>query len=77
MELGTLSFEDAYAQLESVVARLESDDLAVDQAVELYESGMRLLKHCGACLDRAELRIKQLVPTSDGELTVVPLTFPG
>jgi exodeoxyribonuclease VII small subunit len=77
VELETLSFEDAYAQLESIVAQLESEDLAVDRAVELYETGMRLMRHCSSCLDGAELRIKQLVPAPDGDLQVVPLAFPG
>jgi exodeoxyribonuclease VII small subunit len=68
-----LSFEEAYQRLEEVVRRLESDDLTIDQSVELYENGVRLLRHCGARLDGAELRISQLAPIGDGELGVVPL----
>jgi len=77
MEPETLSFEDAYAQLEEIVGRLESDDLAVDGAVELYERGMRLIRHCAGCLDGAELRIKQLVPGPDGEIAVASMAFPA
>jgi exodeoxyribonuclease VII small subunit len=77
VELDGLSFEEAYRQLEEVVRRLESDELTVDQSVELYELGMRLIAHCNARLDGAELRIAQLLPGRDGELTVGPLTQPG
>lgn len=77
MDLETLSFEGAYAQLEEIVARLESDELAVDRAVELYETGMRLIRHCTGCLDGAELRIKHLVPGPDGEIAVAPMGFPA
>lgn len=77
MDLETLSFEEAYARLEEIVAQLESADLAVDRSVELYEMGMRLIRHCTSCLDGAELRIKQLVGGADGELAVAPLAYPG
>lgn len=76
MELETLSFEDAYTELELIVGQLESEELPVDRAVELYEKGMRLMRHCSSCLDGAELRIKQLMPTPDGDLTVAPIAFP-
>lgn len=56
----TLSFEEAYARLEDIVARLESGELSLDDSVALYEEGQRLAKHCGALLDAAELRVQQL-----------------
>lgn len=73
MDLERLSFEDAYARLEDVVRRLEGDDLTIDESVELYELGVKLLRHCNLRLDGAELRISQLVATGDGELAVGPL----
>jgi exodeoxyribonuclease VII small subunit len=73
MDLDGLSFEEAYARLEDVVRQLEGDDLMIDQSVELYELGVKLLRHCNLRLDCAELRLSKLVPTGDGELAVVPL----
>jgi exodeoxyribonuclease VII small subunit len=74
VELAALSFEEAYARLEEVVRRLEGDDLTIEQSVELYEEGVRLVQHCNARLDGAELRVSQLVPSGDGELRVAPLS---
>ncbi len=65
----TLTFEQAFAQLEEIVARLESGDLTLDESVTLYEQGQKLARLCGEMLDSAELRIKQL--GADG--TIEPL----
>jgi exodeoxyribonuclease VII small subunit len=77
VELETLSFEDAYSQLELIVGQLESEELPVDRAVELYETGMRLMRHCSGCLDGAELRIKQLMPSPDGDLRIASIPYPS
>jgi exodeoxyribonuclease VII small subunit len=61
-----LTFEQAYAQLEEIVAQLESGDLSLDESVALYERGQKLARRCGEMLDSAELRVQQL--TGDGEL---------
>jgi exodeoxyribonuclease VII small subunit len=77
VELETLSFEEAYTELELIVSQLESEELPVDRAVELYEKGMRLMRHCTGCLDGAELRIKQLLPTPDGDFQIAPMAYPS
>lgn len=61
-----LTFEQAYAQLEAVVAQLESGDLSLDDSVALYERGQQLARRCGELLDGAELRVRQIM--EDGEL---------
>jgi len=73
MQHDILSFEDAYARLEEIVRQLESDDLTIEQSVDLYEQGARLIRHCSARLDGAELRLSQLMPAGGGELTIAPL----
>jgi exodeoxyribonuclease VII small subunit len=55
-----LSFEQAFGELEDIVRRMEAGDLTLDQAIALYERGMRLAQHCGDALDTAELQIRQL-----------------
>jgi len=62
----TLTFEQAYAQLEEVVARLESGDLTLEESVTLYERGQQLAQRCGEMLDSAELRVQQI--TASGEI---------
>ncbi len=64
-----LSFEDAFRELEEIVAQLESDDLPLEESLALYERGQRLAARCNVQLDTAELRVQQL---ERGEL--VPLT---
>jgi exodeoxyribonuclease VII small subunit len=56
-----LPFEDAFAQLEEVVQRLEGGDLPLEEALALYERGMALAGHCQTLLDQAELRVTRLV----------------
>ncbi len=55
-----LSFEEAYARLEEIVARLEAGELSLDESLALYEEGQRIAQHCGALLDAAELRVEQV-----------------
>jgi exodeoxyribonuclease VII small subunit len=55
-----LSYEQALAELEAIVASLESNKLPLDESMALYERGQALTKHCVELLDKAELRIKQL-----------------
>jgi exodeoxyribonuclease VII small subunit len=55
-----LSYEQALAELETIVASLESTKLPLDETMSLYERGQALTKHCVELLDKAELRVKQL-----------------
>jgi exodeoxyribonuclease VII small subunit len=60
-DLQNLNFEDAFAELESIVQRLEEGDLKLDEAMALFERGMALTAHCNSRLDSAELRVQQLM----------------
>lgn len=62
-----LTFEAAYDELETIIARLESGELALAESVALFERGQQLAAHCQQLLDRAELRVNQL--TMDGDET--------
>ncbi|MGV1918108.1 exodeoxyribonuclease VII small subunit [uncultured Agrobacterium sp.] len=54
------SFEKAVAELESIVARLERGDVALDESIAIYERGEALKKHCEALLMTAEKRIEKI-----------------
>ena len=54
------SFEALYHRLEETVQRLESGNLPLDEALDLFEEGMRLAKRCGNHLTTATLRIRQI-----------------
>jgi exodeoxyribonuclease VII small subunit len=62
----TLSFEAAFAELETIIGRLDSGELTLDESVALFERGRKLSEHCQKLLDEAELRISQLA--DDGRL---------
>lgn len=53
-----MEFEDAFAALQDVVARLDAGGLTVSQSVTLYEVGVRLARRCNERLDQAELRVR-------------------
>jgi exodeoxyribonuclease VII small subunit len=54
------SIEEALQRLEAIADKLEDPSLDLDEAVRLYEEGLRLYERCGKRLDAAELRITQL-----------------
>lgn len=64
--ISELSFEAAYAELEGIIAQLESGELPLEESVTLYERGRQLAERCQAALDQAELRISQL--SGDGRV---------
>ena len=59
-ELEKLSFEAAFGELEVTVQRLETGELTLEEAIALYERGMRLARRCSEALDAAELQVRQL-----------------
>jgi exodeoxyribonuclease VII small subunit len=59
-------FEAALASLEAVVARLESGELELEQALAAFEEGVALARRCSSSLEAAELRIRRLEETAQG-----------
>jgi exodeoxyribonuclease VII small subunit len=57
---GERSFEDLQRELDDVVQRLERGDVALDEALALWQRGEELYRACAERLDRAELRIEEL-----------------
>ncbi|MCB9008465.1 MAG: exodeoxyribonuclease VII small subunit [Ardenticatenaceae bacterium] len=70
-EATKLSFEDALAELEKIVAQLESGDLTLEASLDLFEKGQKLAQQCNVQLETAVLRIEQLTP--DGEIAELDL----
>ncbi|MDF2922012.1 MAG: xseB [Paenibacillaceae bacterium] len=58
---GDVSFETAIEQLEIIVARLENGDVPLEQAIELFQQGMRLSQLCSRKLEQVERKIEMLV----------------
>lgn len=54
------AFEEAFAALEAVVARLERGGLRLEDTLSCYALGVRLAERCGRILDDAQLRVTRL-----------------
>jgi exodeoxyribonuclease VII small subunit len=61
-----LTFEDAMKELETVVAKLESGDVALEESIRLYERGATLKEHCQKKLTEAEEKVAQITLDGDG-----------
>lgn len=61
-EIKDLDFETAYKQLTDTAEKLEKGNLSLEESLALYEEGMYLAQHCGMLLDKAELRVSQVMP---------------
>ncbi len=59
-------FEIALRELETIVERMESNDLSLEEMLKDYERGMALSGICQKSLDEAELRVEKLTKTVDG-----------
>ena len=55
-----LSYEKAYAELDSIVTALESGEQSLDDALSLFERGQGLIRRCAELLDEAELKVSKL-----------------
>ena len=55
-----LGFEESLARLEAVVARLETGELELEQALAAFEEGVTLTRRCSEQLERSERRIEEL-----------------
>jgi exodeoxyribonuclease VII small subunit len=55
-----MAYEPAFAELESIVSALESEQRPLEEAMGLFERGQALAKHCAGLLDKAELKVRQL-----------------
>ncbi len=62
------SFEQNLKSLEKIVERLESGTVSLDEAIDYFQKGKALSKACDERLKEAELKIRQLIETEDGEL---------
>ncbi len=62
----TLSLEDAFAQIEEVIGRLETEDITLEQSFAEYNRGMALLAQCNETIDRVEKKVLKI--NEDGGL---------
>lgn len=57
-----LTFEQAIEQLESIIDRIESGEIGLEDSLKEYERGTLLREHCKQILERTEQRVAELNP---------------
>ena len=60
------TFEEAFGQLEQIVAKLEEGEPSLDDSVKAYEEGIELVKLCMKKLNEAEKKMQKLLESEDG-----------
>lgn len=72
-DIAAMSFEDALAELEQIVRRLEDGKSRLDEAISSYERGAALKRHCESKLREAQAKIEKISLGPDGAPTTSPV----
>lgn len=76
-DIADMPFETALAQLEQIVQKLESGDVALDESISIYERGAALRAHCESKLKDAQTKVEKIMLGEDGKLTSAPADLEG
>lgn len=60
------NFEAAIEKLETIVSRLENGDVPLEEAIDLFQEGMKLSQFCSQKLEQVERKIEMLMEDGDG-----------
>ena len=74
-DIASLSFEQALAELETIVQELESGQAPLERSIEMYERGARLKAHCESRLEAARLKVEKIVVGPQGAERADPAEF--
>jgi exodeoxyribonuclease VII small subunit len=66
-------FEDALAELEGIVQRLEKGELPLEDSLAAFERGMALVRQLGDRLTQVEERVDVLLRSETGKMLLRPL----
>jgi len=67
----TVSFEQSLTDLETLVNKMETGDLSLDESLGAFEEGVKLTRECQKMLDEAEQKV-QILTEKNGELNSLP-----
>jgi exodeoxyribonuclease VII small subunit len=73
-DLESLSFEAALARLETIVQRLESGDVGLEESIRIYEEGVKIKAFCEKKLGEAQMRVEKIVLAPDGGVKTEPMS---
>ena len=66
MEEKELTIEESFAEIETILNKLESNEVTLEDSFLLYHSGMKQIKHCNDLMNAVEQKVQML--NSNGEL---------
>ncbi len=69
-----MKFDEALNRLEDIVQDLEKVDVSVEEALSLYEEGIKLVKFCSKKLSEIEKKIEVITKDEDGNLKAKTVT---
>jgi exodeoxyribonuclease VII small subunit len=76
-DIDKLSFEDALKELETIVKDLEGGKSRLEDAIDAYERGAALKRHCEAKLAEARAKVESIRLNADGAALAVPADEAG
>jgi len=68
----TDEFEKSFQKLEKIVARLEEEELSLDESLKLFEEGVTLSRFCHSKLEEVEKKIELILADAQGEPRTEP-----
>lgn len=71
-DVASMTFEDAMAELEQIVRRLEAGQVKLDEAIQCYERGAQLKRHCEQKLNEAQQRVDRIAIGPSGAIAAHP-----
>jgi len=66
------TFEAAIEEVEAIIRRIEAGEVGLEQSIEQYERGVKLIKQCRTVLDRVEQRVTDLTAQMQADATTLP-----
>ncbi len=72
-KISKMSFEEALGELEEIVRRIESGEIDLDSAIQAYERGAALKKHCDTKLREAEEKVSKIKLDANGTVSERPV----
>ncbi|MEC7490258.1 MAG: exodeoxyribonuclease VII small subunit [Pseudomonadota bacterium] len=72
-DIAKMSFEEALAELETIVGALEGGKGELEEAISAYERGALLKSHCEKKLKAAQTKVEKISLTAGGEVTARPV----
>lgn len=70
-------FEKSLDRLESIVSQLEKGELALEEALKLFEEGVKISRFCNTKLDEAERKVEILLKNDQGQMAEEPFQLGG